>query len=146
MASRNMLCTWFQFVKLIGIFRNTLDYIWCTCFWPRPPPRNTHKYSEKYLGKHLFWASTPSELARSPQCRISAEQGFAQIAFLLSRYLYFSFLAHHPICFLGWRAPNINQAGKSDEDLDLVSCTVNFEHFGSYFDLGSKEHLNTFVI
>ena len=91
----------FQFVKLIRIFRNTLDYISCTCFWPRPPPRNTHKYSEKYLGKHLFWASTPSELARSPQCRISAEQGFAQIAFLLSRYLYFSFLAHHPICFLG---------------------------------------------
>ena len=91
----------FQFVKLIRIFRNTLDHISCTCFWPRPPPRNTHKYSEKYLGKHLFWAPTPSELARSPQCRISAEQGFAQIAFLLSRYLYFSFLAHHPICFLG---------------------------------------------
>ena len=98
-----MICTCFQFVKLIGIFGNTLDYISCTCFGPDHlrERRNTHKYSEKYLGKHLFWASTPSELARSPQCRISAEQGFAQIAFLLSRYLYFSFLAHHPICFLG---------------------------------------------
>ena len=59
------------------------------------------------------------------------------------------FLLSRPPSDLLSRVPNINQAGKSDEDLDLVSCTVNFEHFGSYFDLGSKEgleHLNTFVI